>query len=644
MAPRILIADDNESLGVALQGLLGKKGLDVDLVKDGPATLARVMDSPPDVLVLDLKLPGLHGIEVLRKIRTLAPLRNLPVVIITGAYSEQKYKNAASKLNPLDYLVKPFRTDDLLKAIQKGLRQAEASRAPFHTHLLAAFSQKFSGRCILTRPPLRTTLRFFRGMPQSIQPGLTDNGLADYLLQKGLISELERDFFQTSPGDPALFVRMGCLSFEELREEERSYLENELIEAFALAPMEAEFIPEDPPNPGRLFNLPALLYAGFSRHPNTRGQQALFEQHRHCFVAPSKEFFQHINFLRLSEAEKLFLKKMDGHQLLAECQSEDAELLPLFQTVHCLGMLQLDTTPLTPVQPEDLPIRTLFNDIELPPPEEEETLETFADWMEEDAQMLELEEIPLVEPEEILEEEDRGEMVRELAESLRGKNHYEIFGITPDSFSIDALREAYFGLTRRLGTETLMLLGGEDATLAQETLATLANAYNNLSDGVSRERYDALLRGDSGEPAAKNEEQMHAQVRAQAAKVFIEKKDWENAEKALQDACNIEPKNADYLAHLAWAIFNNPRNARSETLRRKAVQIVNRALTLERSADAFAIKGWMLLESGQENLAETEFNKGLKLNPLHSLGRRGLQALKERRDQKNRGIFRKLFG
>lgn len=652
MAPRILIADDNESLGVALQGLLGKKGLEVELAVDGIQALERTLASLPDVLVLDLKLPRLHGIDVLRKLRAKDSTKNLPIILITGAYSEQKYKNATAKFRPIDYLVKPFRTEQLLKAIQQGLKAAETARAPFVQHLQCAFTEKFSGRCILSRGPRQHTLEFIQGVPVAINPGFTDAGLADFLYRKSLISELERDFYSsTQPQNPQLFVEMGCMLFEDLQEELRSYLENELIEAFALPPLAADFKPEERPRLPIPLNLPALIHAGFSQHPDAR-QKALFEQYRLCFVAPSKEYFNHINFLRLNEDEKLFANKMDGNLLLAECASGEEKLLPLFQTLHWFGMLQLSTEPLTAVKPENLPIRTLFNDVELAPSAvEEEELENFFEWIDEDAEEIILPKNPLMaEPEQLPpgedspQTEDLGPLVRSLAESIKGKDHYQTFDLDRENFTLEALKEAYFTITRQLGPETLMHLGGEESTLAEEVLSTVATAYNTLSDEVSKERYDALFRAEDKSEGQQGDDTLQAQVRAQAGKVFIEKEEWDNAEKALQDACNIEPKNGDYLAHLAWAIFRNPRNAGSETLQRKAIQIVNRALTLERSADAFAFKGWMMLEGGQEKLAEAEFNKVLKLNARHGLARQGLHTLQERRNQKNKGLFRRFFG
>jgi Tfp pilus assembly protein PilF len=119
--------------------------------------------------------------------------------------------------------------------------------------------------------------------------------------------------------------------------------------------------------------------------------------------------------------------------------------------------------------------------------------------------------------------------------------------------------------------------------------------------------------------------------------------EWDNAEKSLQDACNIDPKNGDYLAHLAWSIYRNPRNLSSRAMQDKVRQMLNRALTLDRGANAFAFKGYMLFEAGQDSLAEAEFTKALKLDARQAMARKGLREIQEKRELEKKGMFRRMF-
>ena len=160
---------------------------------------------------------------------------------------------------------------------------------------------------------------------------------------------------------------------------------------------------------------------------------------------------------------------------------------------------------------------------------------------------------------------------------------------------------------------------------------------------VKKERYDELLGSDKIGLGRYGDDQFQAQVQFQSGKVFLDMEEWDNAEKALQDACNIDGRNGEYLANLAWAIYRNPRNARSRAMQDKARQMLNRSLTLERNPAGFAYKGWMLLEGGQDALAEAEFTKALKLDARHTLARKGLRELQEKREQQKKGLFGRMF-
>ena len=119
--------------------------------------------------------------------------------------------------------------------------------------------------------------------------------------------------------------------------------------------------------------------------------------------------------------------------------------------------------------------------------------------------------------------------------------------------------------------------------------------------------------------------------------------EWDNAEKSLQEAVNADPTNGVYLACLAWAIYRNPRYSDSQAMQSKAKQMLNKSITLERTAQAFAYKGWLLLESGQESMAEAEFTKALKLDARHALARKGLRTLQEQQEQQKKGLFKRMF-
>ncbi len=87
---------------------------------DGEEALKRIDDDLPDVVVLDLKMPGIDGMEVLRRIRTAYP--NVQVIMLTGHGSDKDEKEAR-KLGAFEYLQKPVEIDTLMKKIKKAYKQ-----------------------------------------------------------------------------------------------------------------------------------------------------------------------------------------------------------------------------------------------------------------------------------------------------------------------------------------------------------------------------------------------------------------------------------------------------------------------------------------------------------------------------------------
>jgi two-component system response regulator AtoC len=118
---RVLVADDERNLRELLVRELTRKGHSVDGVGDGEAALERLRDDPPDVLILDMKMPRLEGIEVLRR---LAEQGEAPQVIVTTGFQEVSSAVEAMKLGAYDYLTKPARIEELdilvRKAAEKG--------------------------------------------------------------------------------------------------------------------------------------------------------------------------------------------------------------------------------------------------------------------------------------------------------------------------------------------------------------------------------------------------------------------------------------------------------------------------------------------------------------------------------------------
>jgi len=123
---RILVLEDNRDLAYGVRNNLEIEGYEVDVVADGRAGLEAIRARTPDLLVLDLMLPGMDGFRVLRALREEG--RTLPVLVLT-ARGEEADKVRGLKLGADDYVTKPFGLLELLARVEALLRRA-APMAP----------------------------------------------------------------------------------------------------------------------------------------------------------------------------------------------------------------------------------------------------------------------------------------------------------------------------------------------------------------------------------------------------------------------------------------------------------------------------------------------------------------------------------
>jgi DNA-binding response OmpR family regulator len=125
-ASRILVVDDDATVSEVVARYLERDGYAVETVGDGRLALDRALEDPPDLVVLDLMLPGMDGLEVCRRLRALAPV---PIVILT-ARGQENDRIVGLDLGADDYVAKPFSTKELVARVRAVLRRARGPLAP----------------------------------------------------------------------------------------------------------------------------------------------------------------------------------------------------------------------------------------------------------------------------------------------------------------------------------------------------------------------------------------------------------------------------------------------------------------------------------------------------------------------------------
>ena len=123
---RILVVDDEPPIRAIVRGFLEREGMTVAEAADGPAAVETARGFAPDVVVLDIMLPGFDGLEVLRRIRERAD----PLVIFLTARTEEVDRIVGLKVGGDDYLTKPFSPGELVARVEALLRRRRPAGAP----------------------------------------------------------------------------------------------------------------------------------------------------------------------------------------------------------------------------------------------------------------------------------------------------------------------------------------------------------------------------------------------------------------------------------------------------------------------------------------------------------------------------------
>ncbi|GHH65199.1 DNA-binding response regulator [Streptosporangium violaceochromogenes] len=132
MSARILVVEDDPTVAEVVARYLERDGHLVECVGDGAEGLRRALHSPPDLLVLDLMLPSLDGLQVCRRLREHRPV---PVIMLT-ALGEEIDRVAGLEIGADDYVTKPFSPRELALRVQSVLRRARGASRPEGTGVL----------------------------------------------------------------------------------------------------------------------------------------------------------------------------------------------------------------------------------------------------------------------------------------------------------------------------------------------------------------------------------------------------------------------------------------------------------------------------------------------------------------------------
>jgi DNA-binding response OmpR family regulator len=119
---KIMIVDDEENLVELVKAILMKENFDVMVSYSGKECLKKLKKIKPDLILMDVMMPEMSGIETTKIIRENPKTKDIKIVFLTVARFSEVGINRLEKLNVLDYITKPFDVNDLVRRIKKALR------------------------------------------------------------------------------------------------------------------------------------------------------------------------------------------------------------------------------------------------------------------------------------------------------------------------------------------------------------------------------------------------------------------------------------------------------------------------------------------------------------------------------------------
>src|SRR6478609_11480463 len=126
---RILVVDDESQITRVLRTSLSSQGYDIRVANDGETALEIMKDWTPDMVITDLAMPNMGGLELCRRLRTTT---QIPIVVLS-VRGEEKTKVQALDAGADDYVTKPFSVNELLARVRSNLRRVAATQEPTPT-------------------------------------------------------------------------------------------------------------------------------------------------------------------------------------------------------------------------------------------------------------------------------------------------------------------------------------------------------------------------------------------------------------------------------------------------------------------------------------------------------------------------------
>lgn len=119
---KVMVVEDDVDVAKAIQGVLEDEGIDVQVALGGRACFEKLEKYKPDIILLDVLMPMMDGVEVLRRLKADKKTAKIPVIAVTAVSAESDVKTKLEEIDPkIGFVEKPYSIDQILKEIKKRL-------------------------------------------------------------------------------------------------------------------------------------------------------------------------------------------------------------------------------------------------------------------------------------------------------------------------------------------------------------------------------------------------------------------------------------------------------------------------------------------------------------------------------------------
>lgn len=624
----ILIVDDDANIRRFLSESLRLHGYEVHSFAEAETALRELDQLDIDLVLLDVLLPGINGLQLCGKLRALPKTRDLPIIMMTAFYKQADHiRDAREQYGATDYLLKPFPLKTLHEKIDAliGAPAAAASserlsiegnlaETGFPRILHNLYSLHATGLLHLEHGNLKKVVYIRNGYPIFVRSNLVREFLGQRLLRAGQLTEDQlRESLEKARQDGlrhgTALIGMRLITPHQLHDILREQVLEKILDVFAWPDGSYRFVQarEFKQNVTSINLSPAnLILQGLRKHASRTQLAKILEPHLDHYLQEAESPLYRFQEIELTANDQRILdyckEKVTLNEILERHILSRNEVAPLLAALLSTGIL---------VSVEEVP---MVNE--------------------------------MVCAEETQDLRDRREAFMKDYAWMMGQDYFTLLGVS-ETASREQVRKAYYGLVKRYHPDRFfeqdVLVDLKDKVNA--LFQRISDAHETLVDEKAKADYVNNLNMTSKSSAATLEKVLEAENAYQKGLACLRSHKYRDAAKAFAEALAVRPNEAEYLLYQAWSSYKSaPKSA--EVIKAARKNLIRATELSPKLSTGHLYLGYICKDEGKEKEAQRHFERAILYNPRCTDALRELRLLSMRKDQEGgekKGLLGRMF-